>query len=290
MMDYAGYFINLDRDVDRRQAVEAQVAALNLRHLYKRHPAALGNVLNIHAPNLSQGAVGCFTSHYQLLKSLIKSPAHIHVVEDDVLFSSSMRRVIESVIQAGILDKWDLLFTDIWIPVDLDHIQELSARLSRSATLDSDGRVLSVNQFNLIDLKGRTFAATASYLVNRSSIPKIVEQLAGAIAAELNLPIDLFYRQEIDRGQLKAACLFPFITSVSVEQSLFTNISDRNDTSLLRSTLASTLLRNLFFIQCDPQKLRQLAEDHLGPPATDDRAKVLAAVSHFASTPDFKKY
>lgn len=84
--------------------------------------------------------------------------------------------------------------------------------------------------------------------------------------------------------------MFPFVTSVNVEQNLLTNISDRNDTSLQRSTLASTLLRNLFFIQSDPQKLRRLAEEHLGSPVADDRAKVLAAVSRFATTSDFKRY
>ncbi len=289
-MDYAGYFLNLDRAVDRRRAMEDQLTAFNLGHVYTRYPAALGNVLKVQAPKLSEGAVGCFISHYQLLKSLINSPAHVHVVEDDVLFSPSTSRIVESVIQSGVLDHWDLLYTDIWIPVELDSIQDLNARLSQAATLDPDGKVRSVNQFSLIDLKGRAFAATVSYLVNRRSIQKTVELLAGALAAGPALPIDLFYRQEINQGRLKAACLFPFITSVNVEQSLQTSISDRNDTSLLRSTLASTLLRNLYFIQCDPQQLRRLAEAQLGAPATDDRARVLAAVSRFATTPEFKRY
>jgi GR25 family glycosyltransferase involved in LPS biosynthesis len=289
-VNYSGYYLNLDRDIERRRGVENQLAALSLQAIYQRYPAALGNVLNVQAPTLSPGAVGCFTSHYLLLKSLVDSPAHIHVVEDDIVFASSTEAVIDSVIKNGGLDKWDLLYTDMTIPVNLDVIREFSMLLDRCVTFNPKDGALSVNQFTLIDLKARTFASTVSYLVNRRSVRKITDLLAAAMAGGLGKPIDLFYRQQIQQGQLKAACLFPFVTSVNVRQNLLTNIDDRSDTDMLKSILLSTLLRNLFFIQCNPSKLREVAEEHLGFPASDDRARVLAAISRFASSPSFKPY
>jgi GR25 family glycosyltransferase involved in LPS biosynthesis len=290
IVNYAGYYLNLDRDDDRRRTVENQLAAFNLQAVYQRYPAALGNILNVHAPKLSPGAVGCFTSHYLLLKSLGDSPAHIHVVEDDVVFASCTGVVIDRFIQNGAMDNWDLLYTDIWIPVNLDIIRELGTLLNRCATFDPKSGALSVNEFALIDLKGRIFASTVSYVVNRRSVRKIADLLAGAVAGGLSQPIDLFYRQQVHEGQLKAACLFPFVTSVNVRQNLLSNISDRSDADLLRSILLSTLLRNLFFIQGNPSMLREIAEEHLRFPPLDDRARVLAAVSRFASSTSFKPY
>ncbi len=110
------------------------------------------------------------------------------------------------------------------------------------------------------------------------------------MAGGLDQSIDLFYRQQIHQGQLKAACLFPFVTSVNARQNLLTNISDRNDADLLRSILVSTLLRNLFFVQCNPSRLREIADEHLKFPALDDRARILAAVSRFAGSSSFKAY
>ncbi len=66
-MHYAGYYINLDGNLGRRQELERQLAACNLQQNYRRHSASLGNALNLKAPSLRPGAVGCFTSHYLLL-------------------------------------------------------------------------------------------------------------------------------------------------------------------------------------------------------------------------------
>ncbi len=179
LVNYAGYYLNLDRDVDRRRMVESQLAAFHLQAVYQRYPAALGNTLNVQAPKLSPGAVGCFTSHYLLLKSLGDSPTHVHVVEDDIVFASCTGAVIDAFLKNGGIDNWDMLYTDIWIPVNLDLIRELSTLFSRCTAFDPKSGALSVNQFTLIDLKGRMFASTVSYVVNRRSIRKITDLLAG---------------------------------------------------------------------------------------------------------------
>ena len=42
-MTYAGHFINLDRNPERRTEMEAQLASLGLQNSYKRFRASEGN-------------------------------------------------------------------------------------------------------------------------------------------------------------------------------------------------------------------------------------------------------
>jgi len=79
IMLYRGFYINLDQNLERRNYVEKQLAACNLESRYTRFPACVGNALNLKAPRLTAGQIGCFSSHYLLLKSQVDSPGHIHL-------------------------------------------------------------------------------------------------------------------------------------------------------------------------------------------------------------------
>src|SRR5258708_15667754 len=85
---YRGFYINLDRSPERRGEVEAQLKRFGLEHRYRRFPAADGNVLNVPNPRLTNAEIGCFTSHYLVLKENLDSRTHLHIVEDDVVFST----------------------------------------------------------------------------------------------------------------------------------------------------------------------------------------------------------
>ena len=56
--DYAGFFINLDRSVQRRAETEAELARRDLSLRYRRFAAAEGNMLRAPNPhNLSDGVL-----------------------------------------------------------------------------------------------------------------------------------------------------------------------------------------------------------------------------------------
>ncbi len=289
-MHYAGYYINLDRNWDRKQELERQLAAYNLLPFYKRHPASLGNALNLRAPSLKPGAVGCFTSHYLLLQSLKNTSTHVHVAEDDIIFGPTTGLAIDSLARSGDLEKWDMLYTDVWVPPDINYIRELSVLYRQCTTLNPDGTLKTVERFTMLNLSGRVFASTVSYLVNKNSVNKLADILAEAVQGELSMPIDLYYRQQIHRGRISAACIFPFVTSVNIRQNLLSNITDTADSNLQRSILCTTMLRNLFFLHCEPRSLLRLGAEYLQVNRVDARDQVIDDILRFCVSPSFQAF
>jgi GR25 family glycosyltransferase involved in LPS biosynthesis len=289
-MHYTGYYINLDGNRGRKQELERQLAACNLQPIYKRHPASLGNALNLKAPGLKPGAVGCFTSHYLLLQSLKNAATHVHVAEDDIVFGPTTGLVIDSMARNGDLDKWDMIYTDVWVPPDLQYIRELSALYRQCATLNPDGTLKKVERFTLLNLSRRVFASTVSYVVNKNSLNKIAAILAEAVQGELSMPIDLYYRHQIHQGRISAACIFPFVTSVNIRENLISNITDTADGKLQRSILSTTMLRNLFFLHCDPKSLLKLGAEYLQVDAVDARDQVIGDILRFSVSPSAQAF
>lgn len=289
-MLYRGFYINLDASADRRDHVETQLAAYKLQAYYERFPACAGNALNLKAPDVSPGNVGCFCSHYQLLKSQLGTATHLHIVEDDVVFSPLVATVIEAQAQSGTLDAWDLFFTDVFVPFDFLQLQELAVAFRKCTELRADGTVERVRSFAIIPLKDRTFASTASYIVNRNSVGKVAAVLEEAVRTEVPLPIDLFYRQRVREGRLNAACLFPFITTVDVPLSQSSIISPSIPDQIQTSLLAAALLRRLFFIHSEPQRLLAACVAQLGGGPMDARDQVLAQLGRFALSEGYQTF
>jgi GR25 family glycosyltransferase involved in LPS biosynthesis len=107
-----GFYINLDRSIDRRRSIEAQIETLGIGHIYKRFPAVDGSKL---APigRMRSAEVGIFRSHNDVLAGARKVGKFIHVLEDDQLLSEFMLPAIGLAIRRGIFDQFDLIFTDI---------------------------------------------------------------------------------------------------------------------------------------------------------------------------------
>jgi len=127
------YYINLDKDVERRQHMETQ---LPLAH---RWPAVNGAGLtpesmarhNVpesvysHRKNWdgkmrNAGVVGCWLSHVTLMRHLATLPAPEHaahlILEDDVTVTQSLD---DSIFQ-GLPDDWDILYFGITKP-NVEH-------------------------------------------------------------------------------------------------------------------------------------------------------------------------
>ena len=289
-MQYHGFYINLDQNAARRAHVENQLAAFNLQALYTRFPACAGNALNVKASRISPGVIGCFSSHYLLLKSQSNTSTHLHVVEDDVVFSPLIAKFIDSLATDGALDAWDMLYTDIFVPIEFNTLQDLSLRFRRCTTLAEDGTVNKVENFTTLPLKDRVFASTASYIVNKNSVGKLAALLEEAVQSGIRNPIDLFYRKHIWEGRITAACLFPFITSVDLGLSQASDIGPTSNNKFESSLLATTLLRNLFFLHSKPRDLLAACASHLNCGHMDDRDKVLASICHFALSPSFQQF
>ena len=222
-MNYQGYYINLDRRPDRRAEIEAELARQGLGSAYRRFSAADGNAYKFANPHLKDGEMGCFTSHYMLLKENLGQTKHLHIIEDDVLFSAAAAQVINSVVDQDLFSGCDILYTDIWMPIQNSVYKAFKGFYDATATRDAAGRVTHKN-FNVIDLKDTPFGSMSSYLVNKNSIRKLHDLYAHEIANAPQKSIDLFIRDLAIKGTLKVGCLFPFVTSVRLDEIVETDI------------------------------------------------------------------
>jgi GR25 family glycosyltransferase involved in LPS biosynthesis len=281
-MSYTGFYINLDRSRERRAQIEAQLAQHKLKHLYARFKAADGNALDLPNPHLKNGEMGCFTSHYLLLKKQLEAPKHLHVIEDDVIFSSQAENVIRATVDNGGIDSYDIIFTDTYIPINVDAFRMYKEIYDRSVVRDASGTIVNA-AFNVIDLAGRLFATTSSYLVNAKSIRKLYNIYTKEITNSPRAPIDLLIRNKAAQGVIKVGCIFPFITTIRLDGGLDTTIADRAEIGRhdKLTVLAGDIARQSFFVEASLSECRDFADRFL-PPSSDVHHALLTTILGFA--------
>jgi len=285
-MDYAGFYINLDSKPGRRAAMETELTRHGLGEKYARFAGTEGNALKFPNPHsLKDGVIGCFASHCRLLEQNRAGGRHLHVVEDDAIFAACAPQTINRMIAAGRLDACDILYTDVSVPLRSDIYRMYKSMYGKAVTYDDAGAIKSV-AFEVFNMKGMAYASAISYLVNRKSIGKLHDLCAAELARGPSLPVDLFYRQKVEEGALKAACLFPFVTSVNLDQVLQSSI----DGDLHKPTAVARLLgRYAFFVDCDWNRCEKYAKQFLSLP--DDRqSRTLAHMLAYSLTDDYRLF
>ena len=283
-MDYAGFYINLDRRADRRAALEGELAQYGLQNAYKRFAAVEGNASKAPNSRLQDGETGCFLSHLALLKENLGSPRHLHIVEDDVVFSSCTAQAIQWAIGQGHLENYDIVYLDVFVPLLNDAYKAYKKFYDSAVKRDATGRIVST-AFSVIDLKGLIFGSTASFLVSKNAVQKLHDFHAQELARGLSLPIDLFIRKLCNDGVIKVGCIFPFVTSVRFEHVVDNDIA-RAKPQL--SALAADIARYAFFIGADFAKCRDYLNKYMPLPAGDEQTQILSHLLAFSLTDDYK--
>jgi GR25 family glycosyltransferase involved in LPS biosynthesis len=280
-MDYLGYYINLDRSTDRRAAMEAQLARLIPPALYLRFPAIEGNPRGIAGTGLTDAEIGCLMSHYMLLHQHRDGANHLHIIEDDTVLASRIAHFIDQLIATGVLDDHDILFTSTVLSEKLDlfagFYQQIQQAWHTNIDRAADGTALAVRFGSVPYLAGME-----SYLVNRRSIGKICDLITQRLRDGAWQPIDLMLRDAAERGELRAQCLFPFITSVLPGAFASTRAPADNKQ---RSVFAMELLRHSFFVECNREAALALTEQLLPMSHAGLHARIAAFVASDAFEP-----
>jgi GR25 family glycosyltransferase involved in LPS biosynthesis len=280
MMPYRGIYINLDRCPERRRAMESEFARFNLAPRYGRLRAADGNQAGLASPLKNPGEIGCFLSHAKAVQENLDAGQNLHVIEDDTVFANCAAQTLDWAIASGELDAFDILYTDIAMPLANDSYRMFKSLFDEAVTRDAAGTIGSV-KFRALDLKEIAFLTTSSYLVNKHSLRKLNRLYEDEIAENIRLPIDLFFRNQAQVGALKIGCLFPFVTSINVEDTLTSTVR-RNDDPTRRFT-AANIGRYSFFVGCDWEKIKALMDKYIAqPPAGDRHAQLLARLLAFS--------
>ena len=243
---YDGYYINLDRSVERRLRFEKQIASLGLSKIYRRFTAVDGSKLQA-TERLKSRSVGAFLSQRNVLAGAKHKKPFVHVLEDDTIFSRQMAPAICFAIEHGIFDRFDLIFTDIAVQADLNFIRILEANYGKlRGKIFAD---LKPSDLSLIDLSRVGFAGLPSFVLNAKCIDRLVAAYDREIARGPNIPIDLFIRKEIHDRRLRAACFFPFLSTVNFDDVV--NTTTGRDERIGDTRLFLALLRYSYFIDCD---------------------------------------
>ncbi len=276
---WRGYYINLDTSPERRTAMDGTIARAGLTGHYQRFAAVTGAEKPADC-RLRPGEYGCFRSHHDLIAGATADGRFIHVLEDDAVLAQPFGSALQSVIAGGLMDPFDIVYTEAMVVEELPLIRMLKGLYDRNA---GPGRPPSLS---LIDLATTKYAGATSYFVNPRSLGRVRAVLAEELAAGPARPLDLLYSDAVHDGRLKAGLLFPFLSGL-----VLGGPSTIHPESA--SQAVSLLLRNSFFIEADIESARSdLAEivRGQGPWPPDPRLDLIADILRFMVSDRFRQF
>jgi hypothetical protein len=244
MTMYEGFFINLDRNEKRRQALIEHLEGIGAALRYRRLAAVDGRaVSHQYQTKLVPGQLGLWLSHIKLLEASSGASEHLHIVEDDAVFAANAMNSFDAVLEAADaeLGVWDLIFTDVLVyPTDIDFFLSIS-----QAIKDCE----QTGKLQLFDLKTFAFSCTSSFFLNRHSVAKYHNLISDQW--KLGINIDLYIRTLVKQGMLKAYLTVPFLTSVSRDSLC----SDIRGGEVNRCLAVLDVYRRTFFQNADLRSL-----------------------------------
>jgi glycosyl transferase family 25 len=199
-MKFATYLINLDRAVERREFMEAQLQDLRLE--YRRVPAVLGADLEEPIKGFDEtgfkirtgkhrnpGEIGCYFSHLNVLEAFLESEQEFALVlEDDAHLPAELPGLLDAAMARR--KCWDLL------------------RLSSSR--EGEYRpIADLDEKHQLVINLKVLKNTAAYFINRRAAAACLEQLR---------PMRLPYDVALDRDwtmNFRTACIIPFPVKLS---------------------------------------------------------------------------
>jgi GR25 family glycosyltransferase involved in LPS biosynthesis len=273
---YQGFYINLDRSSDRNEQMLQQFRAFGLARRYIRFPAVDGRITGAPASSILPGEYGCFLSHANVLKGADRNRC-VHILEDDAILTPLAAPLIDRFISERVFDRFDIVFTDTFIEPHPEYIRFYKALFDKHA---ADGKI------RVVDLSNMSFCCLASYIVAPGSIDKILDLYARELASGPNLAVDVFIRNTVSAGGLRAAVAVPFVTSVRLEGIGNSTIPGRQiDSAVQRANL---LLRRSIFVNRDLDEMARILGALIKQPVTSKN--FLDRLTAFLTSPGLRPY
>ncbi len=273
---YHGLYINLDRSPERRHNFEKQLAELGIEDRYVRFSGVDGKTLNLPSGSLKPGEVGVFLSHHRALEQARGLGKCVHILEDDALLSEHVVPVIEDTVAANLFEQY--------------HIGFMKSLKSQFDKIEMPPpHPLRLNQLQIIDLSKVFHAAFQSYVVGAKSVERLLALYRQEIAGGIKTPVDIFIQQQVLAGRLRAACVFPFITSFRLEDVVTSTIADQGERIGQPTIMVMAVLRYLFFLGCDLDYAKRILDTATSSnrTKTDGRHALMVQATEFVMSNDF---
>ena len=239
---YQGFYINLERDTLKRNGIEQNLTNIGLFDRYIRFEAVDGaRIAGKYDSTLLAGELGCWLSHISILHNQINRRQHLHIIEDDALLHSGIAKLFSAFIAQT--PKWDVLFTDFFVPKDIylfKYLHEMLLEYKRTGGI------------KIFRLDNIPFTCATSYFVHKDSIRKLYKLVC--CCGSDNIPFDLKLRGAVNNGELIAYATMPF----------FSTLSESSQDSSIRSydvsRRAFDLYRRSFYIGADQNYLSEMMD------------------------------
>ena len=138
-------------------------------------------------------------------------------------------------------------------------------------------------------LAQQNFACLTSYIVGTKAIDKILSLYQQEIAGGLKIPVDLFIRDAVHAGKLRAACVFPFVTSFNLDEVKGSTLHEKNEKP---SVMVLAVLRYSFFANCDLNEAKAHLDAAMGRVRrnADPHHDLIVRALDFVMSDEFKEF
>jgi hypothetical protein len=268
----SGFWINLDRAIERRQVMESQLKAAGMGH-YQRVAGAdgLANYAGLPRP----GVMGCWQGHLAALRLGAAAGGVVHVLEDDTLLVVGVKTVLDPLVGAKGLERYDLVFTDVLF--DYLTSQKYFRAFYEAARVVKKNAVPT--KVTLVDLKGIIFSCSNSYFIHPQRIGRVLELLEQefrSLKMQDPEPIDMVIRRLVLSGAMTAAVTCPFLTSIDLALMADSSINDPNIANLQKTLLLHNIHRQAFFYGADDRSLLAMVENLFPKKQRTEKSQTLA--------------
>lgn len=212
-MAVKGFYINLDRDTERRANAEAQLARVGWSDRFERFAAVLGADAPQRPDVGNRAEVGCFLSHLEILRRSAGSQDWVHVIEDDVVISRYAEALLNTLFALPGIDACDILFTNVLVPQESWAMRRFMELFEACTVTDEEGAVAAVTSVVAEPLQRYDFLLTTSYLVNPRAVERVTRLLDRRLEQPDFKPIDFTYQRLARAGELQMMCVLPFATA-----------------------------------------------------------------------------
>ncbi len=200
-----GYFINLADAHERRAHMESELRRLGLDDIYSRVEAVDGRKLTVPSHvRTGPGNWAVWMIWRRLLEQSAGSDSHVHILEDDIVFSdrfSPFMRDLDGLLQGR---KWDLLYTFMKAGAGIMNMRKM-LRILRDTR--RDGKIALINARDFFR------ASNASVLINKDSLAKVRSYLGDDVAGRC--PLDLHLASLVRSERLTARATIPYLAKLS---------------------------------------------------------------------------
>ena len=270
-------YINLDQAVQRSVDIEASFnRAARPDWSLERFSALDTAWVDAHAVagSRSRAEKACFLSHRAVIQAHAGSARHLLVLEDDATFGVATCEIVDGFLEQNAGADWDLLFLDICA----SQIEDMLTLYFNREKFMRQRTVIP------LDLRNIPFFGTNAYIVNASAFEKVLACIGSGMP--IDIEYDLFLAKLVREGLLKAAVLFPFLTTLSQHA----NASQIQRQSVDTVNLARNLFRNMMWVESNPASFSagmQELEKAVDRSGHGQLAKILIAMCIDAGDPGF---